>query len=222
MVIGLYRLRSCNIFGNKHLHFKQAKTNTESLKIKIMNTLKIHTIESAPEKSKPFLEASLKTNGMIANLHGVLAESPGLFEAYQTLGKLFTQSSFNKEELTVVWQTINVEHECNYCVPAHTAIANMMKVDSAITEALRNGTSMPAQKLQVLQNTTLAIVRNRGHISEVEMKAFYAVGYEQRQLLEIILGLSQKVISNYVNHIAETPVDKAFEKFAWKKNTTNV
>ncbi|MDV7186540.1 carboxymuconolactone decarboxylase family protein [Lutibacter sp. TH_r2] len=185
-----------------------------------MTKLKIHTIESAPEASKPLLENSLKSNGMIPGLHGVLAESPELFEAYQTLHKLFTNSSFNAEELTVVWQTINVEHECHYCVPAHTAIANMMQVDPALTEALRNGTKMTSEKLQVLHETTLTIVRNRGYISEEEVQAFFAVGYEQKQLLEIILGLSQKVISNYVNHIAETPVDKPFEKFAWKKNVS--
>ena len=182
-----------------------------------MSTLKIHSIESAPEKSKSQLEASIKDFGMLPNLHGVLAESPELLEAYKTLHTLFQNSSFDAEELTVVWQTINVEHECHYCVPAHTGIAHMMKVDAALTEALRNRTAMPTEKLQVLQDTTLIILRNRGHLSETELENFYAVGYGQRQLLDIILGLSQKVISNYTNHIANTPVDNAFEKFAWNK-----
>lgn len=183
-----------------------------------MKTLKIHTIESAPSESKPFLEKSMKAYGMIPNLHGVLAGAPGLLDAYQTLHGLFSNTSFNAEELTIVWQTINVEHECHYCVPAHTGIAHMMKVAPTLTEALRNGEPMPTKKLQALQDTVLIIVRNRGHISEEELAAFYAVGYEQRQILEIILGLSQKIISNYTNHIAETPVDKGFQEFSWKKN----
>jgi alkylhydroperoxidase family enzyme len=183
-----------------------------------MTKFKIHTIETAPEASKPLLEQSLKSFGMVPNLHGVLAESPATLEAYFKLHSLFENSSFNAEELTVVWQTINVEHECNYCVPAHTAIAGMMKVDQAITEALRNQTVMPTEKLQVLHETTLSIVRNRGHIAHAEVQTFYAAGYENCQLLEIILGLSQKVISNYVNHVAETPVDQPFQKLAWNKN----
>ncbi|MDW5290486.1 carboxymuconolactone decarboxylase family protein [Formosa sp. PL04] len=183
-----------------------------------MSTLKIHTLESAPQESKPFLEKSKKANGYIPNLHGVLAGSPGLLEAYQNLHELFSNSSFNKDELTVVWQTINVEHECHYCVPAHTAIAKMMKVDDAITDALRNGTKLPNDKLQTLRDTTLTIVKNRGYISNEEIQAFYEVGYTERQLLEIVLGLSQKVISNYVNHIAETPLDEGFKKFDWKKD----
>ncbi|MGJ8735635.1 carboxymuconolactone decarboxylase family protein [Zobellia laminariae] len=182
-----------------------------------MSTLTIHTLETAPAESKPLLENSVKSFGSIPNLHGVLAESPGLLKAYQSLHELFVNSSFNNDELTVVWQTINVEHACHYCVPAHTAIAKMMKVDDAITEALRNGTKLPSEKLQVLHETTLKVVRERGNISEEDIQTFYEAGYEKRQLLEIVLGLSQKVISNYVNHIAETPVDAPFQKFAWKK-----
>lgn len=182
-----------------------------------MTTLTIHDLDSAPQESQAFLDKSLKANGRIPGLHGVLASAPGLLEGYQKLHELFVNSSFDKDELTVVWQTINVEHECHYCVPAHTGIAHMMKVDAALTEALRNETAMPTTKLQALRDTTLAMVRNRGNLTDEEVQAFYAAGYGERQLLEIVLGLSQKVISNYVNHIAETPVDTVFEKFAWKK-----
>lgn len=182
-----------------------------------MTTLKVHDIESAPEGSKSLLENSQKAYGMIPGLHGVLAASPKILEAYQTLHQLFTETSFNEEELTVVWQTINVEHACHYCVPAHTAIANMMKVDDAITEALRNETPLADAKLEALRTMTLTIVRNRGNVTQEDLDAFYAAGYGEQQVLEIILGLSQKVISNYTNHIAHTPVDEPFKKFEWSK-----
>lgn len=182
-----------------------------------VDTLKIHTIETAPEKSKSLLEKSQSAYGYVPNLHGVLAESPELLEAYQNLHELFTNTSFNNDELTVVWQTINVEHACHYCVPAHTAIAKAMKVDDAVIDALRNQTALPNEKLQVLHETTLALTKNRGYISNEEKEKFFAVGYTNKQLLEIVLGLSQKVISNYTNHIAETAVDAPFQKFAWSK-----
>ncbi len=182
-----------------------------------MTTLKVHDIESAPEGSKGLLENSQKSFGMIPGLHGVLASSPKILEAYQTLHQLFTETSFNNDELTVVWQTINVEHACHYCVPAHTGIAKMMKVDDAITEALRNETPLADAKLEALRTMTLTIVRNRGNVTQEDLDTFYAAGYGEQQVLEIILGLSQKVISNYTNHIAHTPVDAPFEKFAWSK-----
>ena len=187
-----------------------------------MTTFKIHNLETAPEASKPILENSLKAYGMIPGLHGVLAESPQILEAYNMLHQQFVNSSFNNDELTVVWQTINVEHECHYCVPAHTGIAHMMQVDPAITEALRNETELPTEKLQALHNFTLAMVRKRGNVSEADLATFFAAGYNQRSVLDIILGLSQKVISNYTNHVANTPVDEGFKKFAWEKNATKV
>ena len=182
-----------------------------------MTTLKVHTIESAPEGSKASLEGSVKAFGMLPGLHGVLASSPATLEAYKALHGSFQNSSFNAEELTVVWQTINVEHGCHYCVPAHTAIGHMMKVDAQLTEALRNSQAMPNEKLQALHDTTLKIVRNRGQLSPSDLESFYSVGYGEQQVLEILLGLAQKTISNYANHIANTPVDEPFQKFAWSK-----
>jgi alkylhydroperoxidase family enzyme len=189
----------------------------EQQKESIMGNFTIHTLDTVPAESKVFAEASFKANGRLPGLHGVMAEAPGLLEGYQVLHKLFVDSSFDAEEMTVIWQTINVEHECHYCVPAHTGIAHMMKVDPAITEALRNSAPMPTEKLQVLHDTTLAMTRQRGNLSQEQVDRFFAAGYTQRQMLEIVLGQAQKLMSNYTNHLAETPVDSVFEKFAWKK-----
>ena len=91
-----------------------------------MTDFKKHDMDSAPEGSKPFLENSQKNMGMIPGLHAVMAESPQVLEAYQKLHQLVLESSFDNDEKTVVWQTINVENACHYCVPAHTGIAKMM------------------------------------------------------------------------------------------------
>jgi len=183
-----------------------------------MTTLTTHTIDSAPTLSKALLQNTVDAFGMLPNLHGVLASSPQTLEAYQKLHELFVNSSFDADEMTVVWQTINVEHECGYCVPAHTWIANSMKVDAAITDALRNQTAMPSAKLQALHEMTLIIVRNRGHVSSDQLSSFYGLGYSEQQILEIILCLSQKIISNYTNHIAKTKVDEPFKPLVWTKN----
>jgi alkylhydroperoxidase family enzyme len=180
-------------------------------------TFTIHTQESAPSASKALLDGSLKDFGMIPNLHGVMAEAPNVLKAYKLLHGFFKDSSFNNDELTVIWQTINVEHECNYCVPAHTGIAKMMGVDDAITDALRQRSRLPTKKLQALHETTLALVQDRGQPEQSVIDKFYQAGYENRQLLEIVLGISQKMMSNYVNHLAKNPVDKAFEEFIWEK-----
>lgn len=182
-----------------------------------MTTFTIYNENTAPEKSKPLLAKSQAAFGMIPNLHAVMAESPELLEAYQQIHGLFAACSMNAEQLTVVWQTINVENECHYCVPAHTAIAKGMEVDDAITDALRNGTVLADAKLEALRDFTLAIVRNKGNIDDAAVQTFLDAGYTKRNVLEVVLGYSQKIMSNYTNHLAETPVDAPFQPFAWEK-----
>jgi len=182
-----------------------------------MTDFTLHDKESAPQESQALLDASINAFGMIPNLHAVMAEAPGLLEGYQRLHELFLNSSFDDEETTVVWQTINVEHACHYCVPAHTGIAKSMKVDDAITDALRDETPLPTARLEALRDFTLSVVRNRGNVDNSAVQAFLDAGYTKRQILEVILGAAQKVMSNYTNHLANTPVDKPFQKFEWHK-----
>ena len=183
-------------------------------------TFHSHDLDSAPEASKPLLENSQKAFGRLPGLHKVLAESPQAYEAYQLLHKLFTETDFDADELTVVWQAINVEHSCHYCVPAHTGIAKMMKVSDEISDALRNETPLPSAKLEALRTFTVQMVRERGNVSQDQMDAFFAAGYGHRAVLDVILGLAQKTMSNYVNHVAQTPVDEVFHPLLWERSKT--
>lgn len=181
-----------------------------------MTDFTMHDENTAPEASKPLLENSKKqTGGMIPGLHATMADAPGLLEAYQEAHRLFLDTSFDKDEITVVWQTINVEHACHYCVPAHTGIAKAMKVDDAITDALRDGTPLPTSHLEALRTFTLAMVRERGEVDDATVQTFLDAGYTKRQVLEVVLGIAQKVMSNYTNHLAQTPLDAPSEKYAW-------
>lgn len=182
-----------------------------------MTDFTLHTEESAPEESKPLLAEQQQTYGMIAGLSAVMAEAPGLLEAYKVVGNLFMNSSFNKDELTVIWQAVNVEHNCHYCVPAHSWIASNMGVSDEITNALRNETPLPDAHLETLRTFTLSVVRNRGEVDDNEVQAFLHAGFSKRQILEVILGVAQKVMSNYTNHFARTPVDAPFMPFNWQK-----
>lgn len=182
-----------------------------------MTDFTMHDKQSAPEAAKPLLEKSEKGFGRIPGLHAIMAEAPGVLDGYQQLHQLFLETSFDNDEKTVVWQTINVEHACHYCVPAHTGIAKKMGVSDEISDALRDETPLPDSKLEALRTFTLAVVRKRGNVDSEDLNAFYDAGYEKRHVLEVILGLSQKVMSNYINHVADTPLDDAAKPFAWSK-----
>src|SRR5260370_19442100 len=177
-----------------------------------MTEFQFNTIDPAPEPSKPLLEASLKAYGRFPGLHAVMAESPELLEGYQVLHELFQKSSLTVIERNVVWLTINVEHECHYCVPAHTVIAQMQGVDDETINALRDNIQLPDPRLEALRKFTLSVVRERGRVSDTAVSTFLAAGYTKRNVLDIILGLAQKIMSNYLNHLANTPVYPIFTK----------
>lgn len=175
----------------------------------------LHDEASAPPDSKALLEDSRRVFGMIPNLHAVMAEAPGMLEGYKALHQLFLNTSFDEEEKTVVWQAVNVEHECHYCVPAHTAIAKRMNVSDTISDALRDRTPLPNARLEALRTFTLQVVRKRGRLDPANLQAFLEAGYTKRHILEVVLGVAQKVMSNYVNHITGTPLDRPFKAFEW-------
>jgi uncharacterized peroxidase-related enzyme len=180
-----------------------------------MTEFTIHTLDSAPEGGRERLQQSKDSFGMIPNLHAVMAESPQTLEAYQELTRLFSETSLTAVERNVVWLTINVRHDCHYCVPAHTAIAKSQGVPDAVINALREARALEDAKLEALRVFTLAVVDKRGAVDQADFDAFFNAGYAQRQALDVVTGVAHKVLSNYVNHFAETPVDEAFQKFAW-------
>jgi len=82
---------------------------------------------------------------------------------------------------------------------------------------LRDETRLPNAHLEALRTFTLQVVRQRGDVSDAQVQAFLEAGYTKRQVLEVILGVAQKVMSNYTNHLAQTPVDAPMQQFAWTK-----
>lgn len=177
-------------------------------------TVELVEIDDATPEVQAEYQRSEKAFGFIPNLHKVFGHSKVALETYKILHTQFQNTSFDETEQTVVWQTINSYHQCHYCLPAHTAIAHMLKVDDEVIDALHKGEPLTNEKLRALQETTRELVEKRGHLSEEQEAAFKAVGYDDQQLMEIVLGIAQKTMSNYANHLADTPIDSQFADFA--------
>lgn len=180
-------------------------------------TYEIHTVETAPAAAKETLGAVGKAYGFIPNLLAVMAEAPALLKAYTTVVGLFDQTSFNASERQVVLLTASYENGCEYCVSAHSAIARMQKVPDAVVGAIRDGRPIADAKLQALRAFTSTVVKSRGFPSEADTASFLAAGYTRTQILEVVLGVGVKTLSNYTTHVAETPLDQAFAPAAWSK-----
>ncbi|MFQ5755444.1 MAG: carboxymuconolactone decarboxylase family protein [Acidiferrobacterales bacterium] len=182
-----------------------------------MSMFSVHTVESAPPKAKPALAASQKTFGFVPNLHAVFAESPALLEGYKKLSQIFATSSLSPVEQQVVLLAASYENNCHYCMAAHSAAANMAGLPAEELDTLRNGAPMPDTRLEALRRFTQRIVQARGWVEENDVDAFVQAGYNKQQVLEVILGVAIKTMSNYTNHLAHTPLDDAFGAYAWQK-----
>jgi uncharacterized peroxidase-related enzyme len=178
---------------------------------------------AAPRVKEP-LEGAGKRMGMIPNMYTRMANSPGAFETYLYGYERFRKDSgFSPAEQEVVLLSISAENGCAYCVAAHSTLADgPSRVSPEVTEAIRTGKTVPDPKLRALSELTRAIVATRGRPLEEDARTFLAVGYSERQILELVLAVAVKTISNYVNHLFETPVDDAFKARAWSAPARSV
>lgn len=167
----------------------------------------VHTIESAPQASKPLLEQTKKAWQFIPNLQGTLAESPVTLEAYSTLFGLVAKSSLSPIEQQVAYLTTNVFHGCEYCTAGHTYLGRAAGVPEDVLAALRNGTPVPDARLQALRVFTEAVLQRRGFAGDAAVDAFIAAGFTKAQVLEVVTVIATKTISNYTNHLTHTPLE---------------
>lgn len=176
-----------------------------------MNRFTIHTLETAPEESKELLKQSKRGAGFIPNMHAIMAESPVLLKAYKQLGMLFNETSFSPIEREIIEMTVNQVNGCSYCIAAHSYFDRLSKFPEEILTALLENKPLEDPKLQTLRIFAKTIIEKRGWVLPEEIETFLSAGYSKEQVLELIVAVAHKIMSNYVNHIAETPIDDKFQ-----------
>ncbi|MET3115320.1 putative peroxidase-related enzyme [Pedobacter sp. CG_S7] len=186
---------------------------------KFKTTLEKVTLDNANEAQKPLLENSQKQMSMIPNMYSNMVNSPGLMETYAVGYDRFRKNSgFSPVEQEVVFVTISIANGCEYCAAAHSFLADQVsKVPLEVTDAIRDGKEIPDVKLKALSQFTRVMFEKRGNPSPQDAAAFLEAGYQEKQILEIILALAVKTLSNYANHIFGTEVDDMFKGRTWTK-----
>lgn len=168
-------------------------------------------VEAAPEKSRPLLEGIQRSFKFIPNLFGVFANSPVLLEGYLALEGVFNKGSLSAVERSIVLLTASVENSCEYCTAAHsTVLKSFLHVPSEVVSAVRSNLPLTDPKLNSLVALTREIVSKRGHVEAQTIENFLAAGYRKDQILEVLIGVALKTMSNYLDHISPTELDQAF------------
>lgn len=175
----------------------------------------VHTIDSAPEASRPLLRGLQASLGMVPNLAASMAESPPLLAGFLHLRRLFYEGSFTPAEVQVLALTNAGENGCGYCMALHTALALEAGVSAATVQALREGQPPREPRERALSNLSRRLVRERGRLREEDLAAFFAAGYAPAQALEVVLGVAVSILPNFAHHLTACPLDDAFQPHAW-------
>ena len=181
----------------------------------MINGFKLHDTTTAPAASTGILDGVQKSWGLVPNLHRVLAESPAALEAYATLWGIAEKTGFTPQERNIVYIAIIYDNECTYCMAGHTNLSRMTKVEPEAITAVREGRPIADSKLEALRQFAAKVTRNRGVVSEADVSAFKAAGYDNRAMLDVLVLAATKLISNYTNHLAQTPLDAFMKGAEW-------
>jgi uncharacterized peroxidase-related enzyme len=162
--------------------------------------------ETTTGTSKELFDAVEKKLGFIPNLIKVFGNSPTTLQAYLSLGDLTSNGNFNNKFREQLALAIAEQNNCDYCLSAHTAIGKMNGLKEEEIQQNRLGMSSESKTQAGLQFAQ-AVTRNRGQVSAEAIKEVKEAGYNDEDILEIVLNVVSNTLTNYVNHIAETEID---------------
>ena len=165
------------------------------------------SIEESPATSQPLLQAVKKQLGVVPNMFRLIANSPAALEGYLGLNGALGKGKIDvktRERIALAVAEIN---GCGYCLAAHSYLGkNLARLDDAEIAANRGGTSNDA-KADAAVRFAASVVRERGHVSSADLEAVRAAGYDEAQILEIVLHVALNTLTNYVNEVAGTDID---------------
>ena len=180
-----------------------------------MTDFPVHTMDSAPERSRPALRQLQSAFGMIPNVTGSMATSPVLINSLVGLFGNVHGGSFTEAQVQSVLLTDAVTNACTWAVAFHTALALKEGIDPVDVEAIREGRLPKDSKLAALSGLAKTMIEKRGHLGDEDIKRFLAAGFGKDLLLEVIAAVAASTITNYTGSITKPPLEVPFQEHAW-------
>ncbi len=168
-----------------------------------MTNFNFYTLDTASKEAKPILEQIQKNYGFVPNLFAYMAEAPTTLEAYLTLNKIIEKTSLSPAQQQVALLAVSIENECDFCTVAHRAIGKMKQANQQTLNALNAKEQISDMKDAALARFAQSVVKDRGNISEKTISEFLNAGFTKQQILEVMIIVSIKTLSNYINHLTK-------------------
>lgn len=170
-----------------------------------MKNFAVPTKEEVSDNNKALFDNLEKGLGMVPNLYAYFAKSETALGDYLTLQS--RKSSLKAKEKEVINLVVSQVNNCAYCLAAHTAIGKMNGfTDEQILE-IRTGKAGFDSKLDALASFTKDIMINRSKPSAEATEGLFNAGYTEESLVDIIMLIGDKIITNFVHGATQVPVD---------------
>lgn len=180
-----------------------------------MTNFPVHTVATAPERSKPAMQQLQSAFGMIPNIVGVMATSPVLLNSLVGLFGNVHGGSFTEAQVQIVLLTDAVTNASTWAVAFHTALALKEGIDPADVQAIREGGLPRDDKFAALSALARTMIEKRGRLDNQDVDRFIAAGFGKDHALEVIAIVAASTITKYTGSITKTPLDAPFQAHAW-------
>ena len=181
-----------------------------------MSRLRLHTTESAPEASRPYLQRVRANNGYLPNLVASLANAPTALEAYLTVGEINGRSGLTLAERETIQITAAGIHGCGFCVAGHTAVAlKKAQLEPHVVESIRAQQPVSDPRLEAVAVFTRAVIASRGAVTDEALATFRAAGFSDANVLEVVLGVSLATLCNFANNLAQNELNPQLAAYRW-------
>jgi alkylhydroperoxidase family enzyme len=180
-----------------------------------MHNFTLHTIESAPEKSKPTLQALEQKFGFLPNVMATMAGNPVLLNGFAGSFGSFHGGSLDECEKQVLLLTNAVTIKCPWTVAAHSTFALEDGMKASDVKAIREGRLPDDPKYAALSGMTRALIEKRGNVADEEFERFTSAGYSALQIFEVITSIGVSTMAATTTNMAGTPVEERFKAQTW-------
>jgi AhpD family alkylhydroperoxidase len=177
-----------------------------------MNEFTIHTPESSPAGSRDTLTQLEQNVGFIPNLAATIAGSPVALEGFVSMQSALRGSSLTPAEREIVGIAVSRENGSAYSMAAHSTFAERVGLAPEEIAALRDGGTLADARHEALHAFTVELLRSRGQVAAADL---LVAGYTPEQVLEVVTQVAYTSMANFAAGVADTPVDAAFEGYAW-------
>lgn len=180
-----------------------------------MSHYPIHTMATAPEASRPSLQALQSAFGIIPNIAGTMATSPVLIGSLVGLFGNVHGGSFTEPQIQVLLLTNAVTNEAEWAVAFHSTLALQQGLTPADVDAIRSGRLPNDPTSAALSRLARTLIEKRGKLDATDRDAFLRVGFTEEHLLEVVAVTAASTITNYTANVTKPPLEPPFRDHAW-------